>query len=118
MKKISFSALFTTALLVPSIASAAGGVNNITDLIRYILSFVNLLIPLVGSLALLAFLKGLATFISKSGDVKSQQDGKDLMLYGVIALFVMVAFLGILTILKSDLGLNTTTGIPNLHRSQ
>lgn len=89
---------------------------NLGDVVRYILGFVNLLLPIVGALALLAFFKGLIGFIRNSGDTKAHQDGKNLMIWGVIALFIMVSFLGIITIVKRDLGLSSRTGIPYIRR--
>lgn len=93
------------------------GFGNITEFINFLLGFTNLILPVLGGLALLVFIKGLLVFIAKSGDSASHKDGRDLMIWGLVALFVMVGFLGILTIAKSTLGFNTTDhGIPVLKR--
>jgi hypothetical protein len=78
---------------------------TLTELITgYFLPIVNSLTVLFGMLALLVFFKGLASFIFKADDSKNHQAGKDLMIYGVIALFVMVSIFGILRFLYGDLG--------------
>ena len=61
------------------------------------------LIPLSVAVALLYFLWGLALFIWSSGDVKKVKEGKLIMTWGIIALFVMVSIWGIVGILRSDL---------------
>lgn len=111
MKKFLAIAL----MLSPNLAFAEG-LSNFGQLVNYILGFINLLMPVVGGLALLAFFWGLAQFISKSGDAAGRADGKSLMIWGVVALFIMVSFLGIITIAKSNLGLDTKSGIPYIKK--
>lgn len=78
---------------------------NFSDLIlRFILPLINVTLPVVLALALLVFFKGLAAFIAKSGDAKSHAEGKSLMIWGLIALFVMVSVFGILQFFFNDLG--------------
>jgi hypothetical protein len=91
-------------------------ISNFGQFINYILGFINLLMPVIGGLALLSFLWGLAQFILRSGDSAGRAEGKSLMIWGLVALFIMVSFLGILTLAKRDLGLNTRTGIPYIKR--
>ncbi len=70
----------------------------------YILDLINLVIPLIASLSLLVFFWGLAKFIMNvSGDAKAVQEGKNLMIWGTIAIFVMVSVWGILRFLSNDI---------------
>lgn len=85
---------------------------NFVDLVNKIIRLINPLIALLAALSLLVFFKGLAAFIAKSGDEKSHTEGRNLMVWGIIALFVMVSFLGIISLAKSDLGF--THGMPLL----
>ena len=72
-------------------------------------------VPLVGGLALLAFIWGLAKFISRvGGDEKAVTEGKKLMLWGLIALFVMISVWGILRFFYSSLGLSPWFALPLL----
>ncbi|OHA91952.1 MAG: hypothetical protein A2723_00400 [Candidatus Zambryskibacteria bacterium RIFCSPHIGHO2_01_FULL_52_18] len=78
------------------------------------LDLVLLLVPLVASLALLAFFWGLAKFIyNVSGDEKAVGEGKNLMKWGLIALFVMVSVWGILRFAYGELGFSGF-GVPFL----
>ena len=66
---------------------------------------------IVMGLALLAFFWGLAKFIfAVGGDEKAVGAGKTLMLWGVIALFIMVCVVGILAFFEEAFGLPKRTG--------
>jgi hypothetical protein len=67
-------------------------VHRFTDLIA-------LAIPLLVGLALLIFLLGLARFLFHFGNEEARRAGKDMMLYGTVGLFVMVAVWGLVNIL-------------------
>ncbi len=87
--------------------------STFSDVVNGILDLVNLLIPVVASLALLAFFWGLAKFIYNAGDVKTHEEGKQLMIWGIIALFVMVSVWGILNFFSGEFGFGRI-GIPSL----
>lgn len=69
-------------------------------------TLVSTLIPIVMGLAVLVFFWGLVKYISSTSDESSKLDGKNLMIWGMIALFVMVALWGILGWFQTQLGLN------------
>jgi hypothetical protein len=56
----------------------------------------SLLEPIIIGLAFLYFFWGVSQFILHAGDQKLRDDGKRKMLWGVIALFVMLSIIGIL----------------------
>jgi Ni,Fe-hydrogenase I cytochrome b subunit len=67
------------------------------ELIRALGGLINTSIAIVIALGLLAFFWGLAKFIFKvGGDEKAVDDGKRIMKWGLIALFVMVSVWGII----------------------
>jgi len=74
------------------------------DFIRIFIDLIKLAFPVMIGLALLVFFKGLIAFIAKSGDAKSHEEGRSLMIWGVIALFIMVSVFGILRFFYGDLG--------------
>ncbi len=75
------------------------------QIVSIFLDLILLLVPLVASLALLAFFWGLAKFVyNVSGDEKAVADGKNLMKWGLVALFVMVAVWGILRFFYGEIG--------------
>ena len=90
--------------------------NSLIELIRVFTDILTSLMPVVGGLALLAFFWGLVKFLSKAGDAKTHEEGRNLMVWGLIALFVMVSFLGVLYFFYDDFGFNTVRpfGLPTL----
>lgn len=81
--------------------------NDFKGLVTFVITkFINPLLLVIAGLALLAFFWGLMKFISKAGDEKSHAEGKSLMVWGLIALFVMVSVWGIVYFLQHDLRLN------------
>ncbi len=79
--------------------------NNIQSLVQSLGSIIDSLIPIVLTLGLLAFFWGLAVFIFSAGDEEKKTKGKNIMFWGIIALFVMVAIWGIVAFISSALGI-------------
>lgn len=105
MKK--YISLTSASLLLPLFAYAQLG--GTEDLILQLMDIVELLIILVGALALLAFLWGLMRFIFRvGGDEKAVEQGKNLMKWGLIALFVMMSVWGIVRFFQDELELDTS----------
>ncbi len=70
-------------------------------------------LPLVIGIALLVFFWGLAKFILRAGDEKAREEGKQIMKWGIIALFVLVSVWGIIEFLQGEFGFSNL-GIPRL----
>jgi hypothetical protein len=92
---------------------------NFIEFVGILIDIINPLLILLVGLSLLAFFWGLARFIIRvGGDAKAVEEGKSLMKWGLVALFVMVSFLGIINFFYRDLGFNTgqhsLLGIPFL----
>lgn len=62
--------------------------------------------PLVVALALLFFFWGLATYILAAGSEEKKGKGKMIMVWGVLALFVMVSVWGIVNVLRDTFQLD------------
>jgi hypothetical protein len=77
---------------------------GLADIIGLFTGLIKLALPIMVGLAVLVFFKGLIAFIAKSGDAKTHAEGRSLILWGIIALFVMVSVFGILRFFYSDLG--------------
>jgi len=69
-----------------------------------LLGFAATIYPLVTLAAVLAFFWGLAKFIWNSGDEKKRDEGKGVMTWGVIALFILVTIWGIIGFLQRSFG--------------
>ena len=80
--------------------------NNLGDLVRIFLELIRAALPVVFGFAVIVFLWGLVKFIFKlGGDEKAVVEGKKLMIWGLIALFVLVSFQAIISKVAGDLGL-------------
>ena len=102
MKKIILPAFSATILTLPLIVSAQ--LSGTGGLIDQAGTLVNQLTILVAGVALLVFFWGLAKFILKiGGDAKAVAEGKQLMIWGVIALFVMVSIWGIIYFIGGEI---------------
>ena len=84
---------------------------NIEGLIRSIGRLINLLLPLVVAIALLLFFWGLARFIMAAGDEGAKEQGKNLMIWGIIAFVVMLSVWGIVTFVQNALGIGGSSTI-------
>lgn len=94
----------------PFIASAQQfqGIVTILNSIKNIIETV--LVPLVFTLAFLMFLWGMfTTFILGGTDEGKQSEGKQLMLYSILAFVVMVCIWGIVNIISNGFGLTGQT---------
>src|SRR3989344_3131392 len=77
---------------------------GVKDLIRAVGGLINPIIAILVGVALLAFLWGLAKFIFRlGGDEKAVEEGKRIMKWGLIALFVMVSVWGIISFMQAAL---------------
>lgn len=103
--------LFTPlALLTPFFASAASVGSFIDALTSLFASF----IPITMGLAVLAFFWGLVKFINHADDEKAVEEGKMLMVYGMIAIFIMVALWAIIGWLQAQFGLDSVGSMGTL----
>ena len=66
------------------------------------------LIPLLIAIAVLVFFWGIVKFIFHADDERAVEEGKQLMVWGMIAIFVMVALWSILGYFQQELGLTSS----------
>lgn len=95
-------------LLAPSIVLAGSGLEGVIDVVS---NLVTMLVPLVISAAVLFFLYGLAKYMWSVGEEKDA--GKDIMIWGVIGLFVMVSVWGLVNLLSDTFDLDNTINVQN-----
>lgn len=69
----------------------------------------NRLIPLMTALALLVFLWGMAQSVWKGNSDKGRQEGKNLAIWGLLALFVMVSVWGLVRVLQQEFNVTNLT---------
>lgn len=115
MIKIFKNILIATLSLSPVMAFAGDGrLSGIKGLIQAVGGLINPLIAIVIGIALLSFFWGLVKFIFRvgGGDENAVKNGKQLMIWGLIALFVMIAFGGIIKFMEANLFPSGNTAPP------
>lgn len=100
MKKVILAAI----ALAPAFAFAQN-LGNLNTLVTSIGTLVGLALPIVVGIALLVFFWGLVKFIFAQGDETAKADAKKIMLWGLIALFVMVSVWGLVAFIGTALGI-------------
>ncbi len=105
MKKIP-KIFVIASLFSPLLVYAVATPNNFAELIDIFLGWVNTLIPIAFSAALLVFLWGIAQFVLNSDSPTGIADGKQKMFWGVVGLFVIFSIWGILMFLGSSVGIS------------
>lgn len=103
------------ALLAPAIALA---VTTLDQVIRRIGDLINAITPIVVAIALLFFFWYLANFLLKAGDEAERDKARQGMIWGIIALFVMVSVWGLVNVIATTFSVDvgTTIRVPEVQR--
>lgn len=105
MKKI---ATLAAAWALPILAFAQ--VRSVQDAAGQITVIINsVLVPMVFAIAFIVFIWGVFTyFIAGGHDSEKQEQGRNLILYGILGFFVMVAVWGLVNVLVGTFNLSST----------
>ena len=104
--RISRYGLMVAALLLPTLASAA----TLKDTLVLISQFLNAVIGLFITLAIVVFFWGLIKYLAEKG-AEGSSEGLKIMFWGVLAIFVMVSIWGIIRLLQNTLKVTSTDPI-------
>ncbi|MDP3874981.1 MAG: hypothetical protein Q8Q22_00460 [bacterium] len=89
--------------------------SNFKELVGIFVDLIRTALPVIAGLALLVFIWGLVKFVFRvGGDEKVVEEGKKLMIWGLIALFMLVSFMAILAFVYGDIGFSQPFGLPFL----
>ncbi len=99
--KVNFVLVLTT---LPILANAL--LRNTTILIGDIANIINWLIPIAFSLAVVCFFYGVAKFIW--GEGQGKDEGKKVMVWGIVGLFVISSVWGIIYLIESELNISSS----------
>ena len=100
--------MFSIALLsAPILAFAQVGrqPRTLVDLINQFVEILSALIPFLFGIALIGFLWGVAQFILQSDNEEKRREGRQIMMWGIIGLFVMVAVWGLVALIGGTFGI-------------
>ncbi len=85
------------ATVAPSISSAV----TLKHTLGTLSGIINMIIPIILALAVLAFFWGLMTYLFNAGSADKRSEGINIMVMGIIAIFIMVSIWGIIRVLQS-----------------
>ena len=117
MKRLLFLSTFILALLVvPVFVFAQGGTTFSGFVYGPVTTLVKSLTYIVFALTLVLFLWGLARFILKADDPAERSKGKQLMIWGLIGMFVMFSVTGIVYMIRGAIfGGDSQFGVPRVY---
>lgn len=110
-KNIKYSPIFF--ILIPFITFAFNWQSStFSSVIDEVISVISLAIPLLFALSFLVFFWGVSRFILNSGSTAEIQKGKSYMIWGVVALFILISIRAIIGIVARDLEIGDSSSIP------
>lgn len=95
----------------------AAEITDVTSLINFLSDLLaNSVLPLLITLAVVGFVYGILKYFLNPDNEEKRKNGKEFMTWGLISLFVMVSFWGIINIFKSSLtdGVSDEVKIPKI----
>ena len=99
----------SSVILSPILASAesAKSLGTVLDNVKELLAKI---IPIIMVIATIVFLWGVVRFITSAQDAEKRKEARDLIIYGLIGLFVMVAVWGLVAIIQQFFGIPGSGG--------
>ncbi|NTV22328.1 MAG: hypothetical protein HGB03_02055 [Candidatus Yonathbacteria bacterium] len=94
----------------PLFVFAAPG--TFSELATMLVEIIDVAVPVIVTLALVAFLFGLAKMLFSAGDSASYSEGSKIMVYGIVSLFVIVALWGLIEVAQQTIFETTSTEVP------
>ena len=82
--------------------SCGGGIKDLTSLINFFTcTLLDSVVPLLMALAIVGFIYGIIKYFLNPDSEEKRKDGKNFMLWGLVALFAMVSIWGLVGILSN-----------------
>ncbi len=108
MKKILQAGVISVMSVTP-LAVFAAQASTIQDVLKNLTPVLQLATSLAVSLALLGFFWGLAMYVFGTSNDDKRKKGVSAMVWGIVALFVMLSIFGIINALQSTAGVGSGT---------
>jgi len=87
---------------------------NLTEIIKIFTDIGLKMIPFLGVVAFFVFILGIIKFIKAAGSEKDIKDSKNLIIWGIVGLFILVTIWGIIAFLGGEFGFGGGVGIPQI----
>lgn len=107
--------VFASPVLVAAQWYGDGGADKSTvqGLVNFItVDILNAVVALLSGLAIVYFIAGMVRFIKAADNEQARESGKNMMIYGVIGLFVLVSVWGLVRVLVNTFGFSSTDPLP------
>lgn len=88
--------------------------SNFKKVILHVLSVIAVLIPILFAAAFIVFFWGLSKFILNSSSQAEIEKGKNYMIWGVLALFILISFRAIISLVSGEFELGNSKDAPQL----
>ena len=116
MKKLLV--LLSTVVVLPTFAFAVGAGDGLSGFLGTISGLFGNIYALLLTAAVLAFMYGLLMFIFKPGEGDKGKKHKDVMIWAIVAIFLMVSVWGIVRVLQNTFfttgDVNSAVNLPTL----
>lgn len=109
---IYISVIVISSLLSSTAYGAVDRTKGVGKLFDTLGDLANMSIGILVTLALATFFWGLVKYVFKLGGSKTPDNGRSLMIYGIVALFVMVSIWGITSFIGDFLGIKDNAAAP------
>jgi hypothetical protein len=106
IKLLSFSFLFFLPTLTLAAADFELAGKNFKGVVGYIIDILQILYPILFSLAFITFFWGLSKFLLNSSKPEEIKNGKNYMLWSVVILFVLITYRTMIGLVANDLEIN------------
>ncbi len=110
MKKFGTMAVLSAVL---PFTAAAAQISNLDGIFKFIKDTLNTVLPLIIAAAVVYFVWGMFQLFL-AGDEEKKDKAKTTIIYGIIAIFVMVSVWGLVNILSNTFGLSNAPLNANL----
>lgn len=92
-----------------------GGLNDIRGILNFFTCLITQsIIPLLITLAIVYFIYGVVKYIMNANEAAEREEGRKFMIWGIVALFVIVSIWGLVKLLAGTFGFNFV--IPQLQQ--
>ena len=108
MKSFLKVLLLVAVISLPVIVLAQGSVDNLGEGFEAIIDIINsYIIPLIIGVAGLIFMIGVIKYVTAGDDAAGREGARNMMVWGIIALFVMISVWGLVNLLVGTFNLDS-----------
>ncbi len=101
---VRMSVLFVFSYLPASVfgAIATRPPTNLTEFVNNFMGILNYVLPFVAAFGFFGFITGVLKYVNAGGDEERLSQSKQLMVYGLLGMFIMFTFWGIARLLSNS----------------